>query len=434
MPEHREQIRKDSKWAVPFEVLPLGDDGWLWLIRLSAAIGLVFLLLYVVVDPQALNEPEHFKLHSISVAGVAAFLALTWTSIFRRFWQFWTFTICLFIMAMFIVFSAVTGDPVSRMIAIILCPFATASFVNWSARWQLAMSFAALGSFAVAQWMVPIPDGFNIYRWLGVLAAVLLAESTAIFVEQYRNRIRGQLEALEAAARFREREIATMAHDIRNPLSALAGYVELLEEPGARPADRDQMIARIGSTAWNTNLVVNNALDLYRMEENGSFPMRDGDIDPNPIIANVADDCAAQARRVGLGWRSELADLPGVRIDPRMLSRIIQNSAAAAIGAAKTGHVRITTSVRDGRIAIEIEAPSASIAAADLEQMMANPRGRSHSPGAGKIGLFLARAMTEAADGAFTVDLANPAGLRLRAEIPCGEIAPARSFQNRRSA
>src|SRR5262249_45086489 len=161
----------------------------------------------LIADLTTRPRPD-ILVHLLLIAGTGTFLVMTWTSMFQRFWQLWALTVCLYIMVMFIVISVNTHDPVSRLIAIILCPFATASFVSWGPKWQLVMSAGALIAFAAAQIFVPINDGFNAYRWLSVLAALALAESTAIFIDEYRRRIRGQLEALERASRFRERQMA----------------------------------------------------------------------------------------------------------------------------------------------------------------------------------------------------------------------------------
>ncbi len=402
--------------------------------RLGLSIGILFLLLYFVVD-LTIRRAESRELHLVIIVGTAVFLFATWTRWFVRFWKFFTLLACIFIMAMFVAISATTGDPESRLIVVILCPVATSSFVSWGPRWQLAVSAASLAAYGFAQKFIPIEDGYNTYRTLGLFAALLLAESTSIFIEQYRNRIRGQLDALEAAARFREREIATMAHDIKNPISALAGYIELLEEPSISQADRDQMIARIGSTAWNTNLVVSNALDLYRMEEDGRFHIPDAETNPNPVLADVAEDCAAQARRVGIKWRYDLADLPHARIDAQYLARIVRNLAAVPLGVACSGQVSLSASLCGERIAIEVDAPGARISAADLDKMMVNPRTSGRAPGAGKIGLFLARSIAEAAGGTLAIRTSNPTGINLRAEIPCLTPIPTEATQTaRRSA
>jgi len=401
-----------------------GVEEPLGMLRLAATIGILFLVLYLIDDVAIRGaSPE---LHVLLIVGAAAFLALTWTPMFRQFWQLWVFAICLFIMATFIAISAATRDPVSRLSVIILCPFATASFVSWSPRWQLAMSAVTLLAYSAAQFLVPIDDNLNIYRWLSVLAALLLAQSTSMFINQYRLKIRGQLEELETAARFRERQIATMAHDIRNPVSALAGYVELLEEPSTSPSDREQMIARIGSTAWNTNLVVGNSLDLYRIEEDRRFQVKATDTDPNPVLAEVIEDCAAQARRVGARFVHRLEPLPRVSIDPQHLERIVRNLVAVPLATDCPSEVSLQTSRCGERIAIDLDAPGAKITAVDLEQMLANPRSSSRPLQAGKIGLFLARSMTEAAGGSLSVRAAQPAGIHLHAEIPCAGITPAR--------
>jgi signal transduction histidine kinase len=409
-----------NKWSQTFRAPHLdtgGDEEPLGALRLAASIGILFLILYLIVDVAIRGANP--GMHLLLIAAAAAFLALTWTPMFRRFWQLWVFAVCLVIMVMFIAISAATHDPVSRLSVIILCPFATASFVSWSPRWQLGMSAAALLAYSAAQLLVPINDNLNVYRWLSVLAALLLAQSTSIFIDQYRIKIRRQLEALETAARFRERQIATMAHDIRNPVSALAGYVELLEEPSTSPADRDQMIARIGSTAWNTNLVVGNSLDLYRMEEDGRLQVQSTETDPNPVLEEVVEDCAAQARRVGTQFLHHLEHLPHVSIDPQHLARIVRNLAAVPLTAGCKSEVSLWTSLCGERIAIDIDAPGARIGAADLEQMMANPRSSARPLNAGRIGLFLARSMTEAAGGSLLVRASQPTGIHLRAEIPC---------------
>jgi signal transduction histidine kinase len=409
-----------NKWSQTFRAPHLdtgGDEEPLGALRLAASIGILFLILYLIVDVAIRGANP--GMHLLLIAAAAAFLALTWTPMFRRLWQVWVFAVCLVIMVMFIAISAATHDPVSRLSVIILCPFATASFVSWSPRWQLWMSAAALLAYGAAQFLVPINDNLNVYRWLSVLAALLLAQSTSIFIDQYRVKIRRQLEALETAARFRERQIATMAHDIRNPVSALAGYVELLEEPSTSPADRDQMIARIGSTAWNTNLVVGNSLDLYRMEEDGRFQVQSTETDPNPVLEEVVEDCAAQARRVGTQFLHRLEHLPHVSIDPQHLARIVRNLAAVPLTAGSKSEVSLWTSLCGERIAIDIDAPGARIAAADLEQMMVNPRSSARPLNAGRIGLFLARSMTEAAGGSLLVRASQPTGIHLRAEIPC---------------
>ena len=102
---------------------------------------------------------------------------------------------------------------------------------------------------------------------MGLIAAMIFAQYTSIFIERYRRRLRKQVEDLEEAARFRQTQIATMAHDIRSPVAALSGYVNLLEEADIDPKERSDLLGRIGSTAWNMDLVVSNVLDYYEAQD-----------------------------------------------------------------------------------------------------------------------------------------------------------------------
>jgi len=357
-------------------------------------------------------------MHWLMLAGAAAFLALGWTPLIRRFWKFWTLGICVFVMATFVGISSITHDPESRFIAIMLCPLATASFVNWGPRWQLAISAVSIASFLAADILVPIPSEFTAYRWLGLLAGLAFGESTALFLDRYRRRIGHQLDALEEAARFREMQMATMAHDIRNPVSALAGYVQILQEGDLDEEEREELLARIGSTAWNTNLVVGNVLDLYRIEGNGQLSPNPVETNPNLIIAEAAEDCAAEAHRKGPELRTDFQPLPRTVIDPRHLDRIVRNLVSVPIAFASDGEIMLRTAIREARIVIEVAASAVRISLSDLEQMTMRPANNGRPARAKGIGLYLAKAMTEAAGGSLEARIPESGGIVLSAAIP----------------
>ncbi len=63
-----------------------------------------------------------------------------------------------------------------------------------------------------------------------------------------------------------------MAHDIRSPVAALSGYVNLIEDVDTNAKERTDLLGRIGSTAWNMDLVVSNVLDYYEAQDGTSSP------------------------------------------------------------------------------------------------------------------------------------------------------------------
>ena len=165
-------------------------------------------------------RPGHFALtlaHWAALGATTTFFGITWLPAFRRHWRLWTLLFSILMMSLVIRISVTSGDPVSPLVAIILCPIASASFVRWNPRWQAAMSVACLLEFAAASYFLPAHDSFQAYRWLGVLAALCLAQFTAVFLHDYDRRLQHQFDLLTQAAHFRERQVGMLAHDIRNP-------------------------------------------------------------------------------------------------------------------------------------------------------------------------------------------------------------------------
>jgi signal transduction histidine kinase len=402
------------------------DDESLQVLKLGGSIGLIFLIIYTVFDLRGTRgEAPEAGYYWLILSGTLLFFGVTWTNWFRRGWKFWTLAFCGFLMAMFVLISRFTHDPESRFIAIILIPLATASFVSWGPRWQAAMGAMCVAIYAAADFLAPIESASNVYRWFGLAAAIAFAQCTAIFIERYRRRLRGQLDALEEAARFRETQMATMAHDIRSPVASLVGYAQLLEEDELSQGERSDLLARIGATAWNMNLVVTNVLHLYRAQEDGRFEPSPQPIDPKPLLAELADDCAVQARRKGLRMRTDLGELPRAELDPQHLDRIVRNLVAQAIARTDRGEVLLSGAARDGKIRIEVRAPRASVSTEELQRLFERPIGEGRKSGARGLGLYLARAMAEAAGGSVEAVCEPPRGLSFTAKLP---LAPPREI------
>ncbi len=190
------------------------------------------------------------------------------------------------------------ADGDSRYIIILLFPVATAAFVNWESSWQALMGLACLVLYGLAWMLIPVP-GDTSARWAGLFAAIALAQCISVFIGEYRRRIDAQIDQLKQAATFREAQIATMAHDIRSPVAAIAGFVDLLDDDELGEEDRKAILSRIGTTAWLMDLTVSNVLDLYQISGGhiSAMPTR---VDPNRIVADAASNCAPQAIHKGL--------------------------------------------------------------------------------------------------------------------------------------
>jgi len=400
------------------------DEESLRVLKLGGALGIFMLLAYLAYDQQLRGrEAPGMGFHWLSVGVTCLFVGLAWTRGFKRYWKLWTLLYLCFLIAMFVAISLFTRDPESRFIAITLCPLATAAFVNWGTRWQFAMALTTIATYAAGDYVVPIDTPYSTYRWMGLTAALIFAQYTTVFIDRYRRRLRKQVHDLEEAARFRQSQIATMAHDIRSPVAALSGYVNLLEEDDLNPRERTDLMGRIGSTAWNMNLVVSNVLDYYDLQDN-EIVAAPVELDPNIVIAEVSEDCALQARRRRLTLRTEFARLPTCRLDPRHLDRIVRNLLAYALSRMSRGEVIVRTGLHNEMIVVDVSDSGSSLSIADLDRLFQGPNkegGRGPGPG---LGLYVARAMAEAVGGRVDARHLPGRGLTLFAELPLDAVQP----------
>ncbi len=406
------RVTSDFRWTED-------DEESLRVLKLGGAFGIFMLLAYLAYDQRLLGrDAPGTGLHWLILAVTCLVFGLSWTQPFKRRWKFWILLYEVFLMATFILISRETGDPESRFIAIMLCPLATASFVSWGTRWQFAMALAAVLAYAAAEHFVPIETPFGIYRWMGLVAGVIFAQYTAIFIERYRRRLRKQVEDLEEAARFRQTQIATMAHDIRSPVAALSGYVSLLDEADIGANERTDLLGRIGSTAWNMDLVVSNVLDYYEAQD-AAIVAAPVELDPNQVLRDVAEDCALQARRRRLNLRVEITQLPPCMLDSRHFGKIVRNMIAYAIGRTATGEVTLRAGVRNEALAVEVTDSGPMLSQEQIDALFQRPNRNGDRGAARGLGLFIARAMVEAVGGRTGARFADGRrGLTLVAEFP----------------
>jgi signal transduction histidine kinase len=401
------------------------DEESLRVLKLGGALGIFMLLAYLAYDQYALGRhAPGTGPHWLILGATCLFFGLSWTRLFRIRWKLWILLYNVVLMGAFILISRETGDPESRFIAIMLCPMATAAFVSWGTGWQFLMALSAVAGYAAAGYFVPIDSPYGMYRWMGLVTALFFAQYTSVFIERYRRRLRRQVEDLEEAARFRQTQIATMAHDIRSPVAALSGYVNLLEEIDISAKERTDLLGRIGSTAWNMDLVVSNVLDYYQAQDD-DIVAAPCELDPCQLLNEIAEDCGLQARRRRLNLRVEIGMLPACQLDPRHFQRIVRNLIGYAIARTAVGEVTLRAGVRNDAIAIEVADSGPALSQEHLDALFQRPNRNGDSSAAHGLGLYLARAMAEAAGGRTGARFAaGRRGLILVAEFPLAADPP----------
>jgi signal transduction histidine kinase len=400
------------------------EETSIQVLRAGSSIAILFLVAYLVYDIWSGQAATLFGtiFHWATVIGALAFFLATWTRSFREHWKHWTLLFAVLLITADILISSETQEGEARYVTILLFPVATAAFVNWEWQWQALMGLACVVLYALANIVIPLQgDGFN--RWLGLLAAIALAECISFFIGVYRQRIDAQVDQLKQAAAFREAQIATMAHDIRSPVAAIAGFVDLLDDDDLDEEDRKAILARIGTTAWLMDLTVSNVLDLYQIS-GGRITATPSRVDPNRVVADAASNCAPQAVHKGLKLTVDYGEVPRGNFDPRHLERIARNMLAYSIARLSVGEIHLRTLATNGGITIEVEDDGPVPDDAELTTLLNQGEANGNRPNKSLIGLYVARALAENAGGRVKVTLPSADRIKLIAEVPSAKIEP----------
>jgi signal transduction histidine kinase len=398
------------------------DETSIKVLRAGSSIAILFLVIYLVYDLWAGGGATLVGaiFHWFTVLATLSFLGASFTRGFRTRWKLWNLLFSIMLISVFIVISAETHEGDSRYITMLLFPVATAAFINWEWQWQALMGLASLALYGLAELLVPLPED-SIHRWFGLFAAVALAECISFFIRVYRQRIDAQVDQLKQAAIFREAQIATMAHDIRSPVAAIAGFVDLLDDDDLDEEDRKAILARIGSTAWSMDLTVSNVLDLYQIN-GGHISAAPTRVDPNRIVADAASNCAPQAIHKGLTLSVNYGEVPRGNFDPRHLERIARNLLAYSISRVTAGEVRLRTVADNSGITIEVEDDGPVPSDDELATLLNRSSANGNRPAQAMLGLYVARALAECAGGRVKVTMPAEDRIRLVAEVPSAKM------------
>ena len=249
---------------------------------------------------------------------------------------------------------------------------------------------------------------------LGLDQAALAFERTAAALGDERARLASKVAELTTAnvslaearaSLVRSEKLATVgrlaagvAHEVGNPLGAIAGYAELARGrlgPGADPSIRDSL-DRIAAAADRIDRIVRDLLDFAR-------PAR---LEVREVSVASAVDAAlrlatVQSRFKGVEVEVHIPeDLPSVLAEERHLSQVLLNLLLNAGDAMEgKGRVRVVGRQAGDRVEVEISDSGPGIAPDDLPRIF-DPFFTTKEPGEGSgLGLAICHTIVESQGG-----------------------------------
>lgn len=136
---------------------------------------------------------------------------------------------------------------------------------------------------------------------------------------------------------FQTKFFATVAHDVKNPLTAILGYSEVLSMRLKDLPNELKCASHIHSAAKTLNLLISDLVDLAAIES-GKLRVQLGPLDMHAVLTDVRSRIEVVANQRKMTFAVECpAQLPPMQGDPARLGQVIQNLCTNAIQYTKEG-------------------------------------------------------------------------------------------------
>jgi two-component system, OmpR family, sensor histidine kinase KdpD len=239
-----------------------------------------------------------------------------------------------------------------------------------------------------------------------VTGLVITARNQA--AEAERRRLEGEagahLELLRQSDAFKTSLLRAVSHDLTTPLTAIRIHTESLKRHAAATPELADAVRAIDDETARLHRRIDNLLTIARLEA-GRFRPHAEPTPPADIFHAVRESLPLvfAARPVTV---SVAPDCPDVRVDPSLALEIFVNLVENAHRASPDGAtLELAAECVDGRVRLEVRDRGPGLAAdSDVAQ-----RG---------LGLEIARGLTVASDGRFTLENRAGGGAIARVELP----------------
>ena len=183
--------------------------------------------------------------------------------------------------------------------------------------------------------------------------AVLKLRSMSAELREQVELIRHQRDALLRLELLKERLMAFVVHDLKNPVNSMDLHAQLLLRDRDLPPRALASAQHIREEARSLLRLVLNLLDISRSDE-GSLSPRYHAVDLEALSTEVLDGLDVQARAARVTLKRSI-DVKTVRADPDLLRRVIENLLDNAIRhAPEDSEIQLSAVRQDGSMELRV--------------------------------------------------------------------------------
>lgn len=296
-----------------------------------------------------------------------------------------------------------------------------ATYSSLGARSVIIVPLVARGAVLGALTLIRASPSSGPYGPADLSLARELARRAATAVENAK-----LYDDLQNALRTRDEFLASVAHELKTPLTTVKGYSQrlerMLDDGRADPAAIRESLSRIDVATTRMNSSVEELLELARAQLGSTLELVRARVDLVELARAVARDVAGTSSRHAIRVDAPDAGLIVGDWDRPRIERVLQNLLSNAVKYSPDGGEVVVRLRTDGDAAVvEVSDRGIGIPAADLERIFvrfyrgSNVTGRIGGTG---IGLTLVRQIVEQHGGNVAVESEPGHGTTFRVRLP----------------
>jgi len=223
----------------------------------------------------------------------------------------------------------------------------------------------------------------------------------------------GQVAILHDVTRFKDLDkvknefIATASHDLKNPITTIAGFNSLLAQAGPLNRQQQDFVDRIQSATQTMSELVQNMIALAQLDLQAA--QRHEAVEMGELLAGMADEFSPQAasKQQSLNFAPPAA-AAHVQGDPLQLKQLFRNLIGNAIKySPQGGSITLAAKLETGNIQVDVQDTGFGIPADDLPfifDRFYRVRHNQHNEAEGNgLGLAIVKSVVEQHSGQVNV-------------------------------
>lgn len=262
-------------------------------------------------------------------------------------------------------------------------------------------------------------DSYMILAVLVVVALALLVNHFIFYQKAQRTR---QLEEID---KLKDEFLSMAAHELRTPITALVGYLEMLPKK-ISPEEAQKIMSDIALLQSLTNDLRNLIEDLLNVSriEQGRLTYEKEDVDVNKVIGDVVTTITPKAQEKGLNIKFQPQELPIVKADRNKLRQVVTNLVGNSVKYTLTGSIDITAVKKDKFIEVSVKDTGIGIPPDHLPKLFSKfhrvqDKKTAEVRGTG-LGLWITKQIIEQMGGKISVESIYGTGSRFSFTVPLG--------------